>query len=408
LEAHADDYLPEHALGLLDGALRATVEGHLARCPRCAARFSELSSSVSNAPNRESPAQPATRAVTLRLSSTPGPMPSGERFKPFVDRVASLFDVGPSQAQALLELLDDPACWVPGPVRRSHAFPVETGAKYIGALACFLRADPGAKLPAHLHQGDEHVLVLQGSFSDDTGVNAVAGMFVTKPKGTTHAVEVTGDGPCICCLLQLGPAEMVEDAESMGLEQRQPRGPSSDGLRNESPSSMPLASPAGPLTTLEEVVSDARKVDAPIEEKYTSPVLLVVAPAEGWTQITAVKAEAKAGTSVSMLPTIVIKLERKKVSPDESRLSLGRATVCDVVLPFSALSKVHAWMHEEEGRWVVCDAGSRNGTVVDGIKIPPNQNVQLRDGATLRFGDVTAKFFHPSSFWTDLRRRVER
>jgi len=43
---------------------------------------------------------------------------------------------------------------------------------------------------------------------------------------------------------------------------------------------------------------------------------------------------------------------------------------------------------------------------LDGIRLAANQNVRLRDGATLRFGDVTAKFFYPSSFHADLRRRI--
>jgi hypothetical protein len=172
---------------------------------------------------------------------------------------------------------------------------------------------------------------------------------------------------------------------------------------------MPLSSPAGPLSTLDDVVTAARRGGpSPLEDLYPSPVLLIVAPNEGWTQVTQVKGDEKPGAPMAMLPTVVVKVERKRYSGDDPKISVGRAPICDVVLPFSALSKVHAYVQEESAdNWLVSDAGSRNGTLVNGVRLASTQSARLKDGTTLRFGDVTARFVLPSSFWADVRRRLK-
>jgi pSer/pThr/pTyr-binding forkhead associated (FHA) protein len=78
-----------------------------------------------------------------------------------------------------------------------------------------------------------------------------------------------------------------------------------------------------------------------------------------------------------------------------------------VVLPFAAISKAHGFFRQEvEGRWVAGDLGSKNGTYVDGHKVNAHTTHPMRDGASLRFGDVTAKFLSPVSFVADLKRRL--
>ena len=59
------------------------------------------------------------------------------------------------------------------------------------------------------------------------------------------------------------------------------------------------------------------------------------------------------------------------------------------------------------GRWLIGDTGSKNGTFVDGARVANGALVPLRDGGSLRFGDVTAKFWLPTSFCLDLRKRMK-
>lgn len=169
---------------------------------------------------------------------------------------------------------------------------------------------------------------------------------------------------------------------------------------------MPLPSPAGPLITLEELVAEARRDGGgALSERFTSPVMLVVAPAEGWANVTALKTGDRQ-LSVTMMPTIVVRVEGRASAPAPEKLHLGRSSVCEVILPFSALSKVHGYLSKAGEEWLFEDAGSRNGSVVNGAKLLAGQKVALKDGAVLRFGDVTAKFLLAPSFLADVRRRI--
>lgn len=177
--------------------------------------------------------------------------------------------------------------------------------------------------------------------------------------------------------------------------------------RAQHPLPMPIDSPAGFLYTLEEMVSAARAERDKLERRFTQPVLLVVAPAEEWAETTAVRATADSADpiSVTMMPTLVLPVAKRH--PGSADVTFGRSTVCDVVLPFAAISKAHGFFRNEAvGRWVVGDLGSKNGTFVDGHKVTASTAHAMRDGATLRFGDVTAKFLSPVSFVADLKRRL--
>src|SRR4051812_47263618 len=101
---------------------------------------------------------------------------------------------------------------------------------------------------------------------------------------------------------------------------------------------MPIDSPAGYLYTLEEMVAAAR-VEERLERKFTQPVLLVVAPAEEWAETTAVRqtTDGKDPITVTMMPTLVMPVQKRH--PGSADVTFGRSTVCDVVLPFAAISK---------------------------------------------------------------------
>ena len=54
-----------------------------------------------------------------------------------------------------------------------------------GSSCALLRYQPGAEVPEHVHQGVEHVYVLDGEQSDERGTYG-SGAFVINPPGTTH------------------------------------------------------------------------------------------------------------------------------------------------------------------------------------------------------------------------------
>jgi anti-sigma factor ChrR (cupin superfamily) len=75
-----------------------------------------------------------------------------------------------------------------------------------GAKAILMRYAPGATIPRHRHLGDEHVYVLEGSVSDDTGT-CTAGNYARRPPGCVHSV-VSEKGALVLAITS-GPTEPV-------------------------------------------------------------------------------------------------------------------------------------------------------------------------------------------------------
>lgn len=171
---------------------------------------------------------------------------------------------------------------------------------------------------------------------------------------------------------------------------------------------MPISSPVGPLTTLRDLVDLARQKT--VEEAaapYNSPVLLVDAPAETWAENTNVRTGGGAEQEGRpMLPTLVIKVAAGKLSQNPLKLTIGRSSACDVIIPFSALSKVHAAITIIPNVSVLLeDIGSTNGTNVEGTKLGKGMRVNLVDGTRVRFGDVHATFYNSRAFALMLRHK---
>lgn len=67
---------------------------------------------------------------------------------------------------------------------------------------------------------------------------------------------------------------------------------------------------------------------------------------------------------------------------------VGRAPTADITVKSRLVSGHHAVVHYGEGAWRVRDLGSRNGTFIDGERLPTGQERVLRTGQRLTFGDV--------------------
>jgi pSer/pThr/pTyr-binding forkhead associated (FHA) protein len=79
--------------------------------------------------------------------------------------------------------------------------------------------------------------------------------------------------------------------------------------------------------------------------------------------------------------------------------TLGRAADNNGVLPVdgtSGVSSRHLVISRDQAGWHVTDV-SRNGTSVNGQRIPPNQRVPLPNGATLALGPAVKVEFRSLS-----------
>ncbi len=79
------------------------------------------------------------------------------------------------------------------------------------------------------------------------------------------------------------------------------------------------------------------------------------------------------------------------VAPDGvvEAMVLGRhSEQCDLVVAHGSLSRRHARLRLSDGRLTIEDLGSTNGTIVDGMRLPPETPRPLRDGAQVLLGEI--------------------
>jgi hypothetical protein len=87
-------------------------------------------------------------------------------------------------------------------------------------------------------------------------------------------------------------------------------------------------------------------------------------------------------------------------------VTIGRLATNDIVLDDASVSRFHAFLQQDAKtqRWTLTDAGSDNGTAVDGKRLAPKAGQELPADARVSFGDATLIFMTPAG----LARYVER
>lgn len=103
----------------------------------------------------------------------------------------------------------------------------------------------------------------------------------------------------------------------------------------------------------------------------------------------------------------VIIVSKRAGGPFQERIGVGRARNADVHLPLPRVSKYHAYFTaSDDGRqFFITDAGSKNGTLVDGASIPARSPVPLQDGTELSIGPYQFLFYTPDGFYDLVSRR---
>ncbi len=87
-------------------------------------------------------------------------------------------------------------------------------------------------------------------------------------------------------------------------------------------------------------------------------------------------------------------------------ISIGRAGNNDVVLDHHAVSKLHAFFRArpDGAGWSVTDAGSTCGTMLDGLKLPPNKPHPLKTGQSIIFGNaVWSLYLSPEGLYEHIQ-----
>jgi len=95
-------------------------------------------------------------------------------------------------------------------------------------------------------------------------------------------------------------------------------------------------------------------------------------------------------------------LTKKPGASFPDRITIGRTSNNDVVLPDTSISRLHAYVRRDGARWVVADAGSKNGSSLRGVALAARKEVAIPSRALVKFGDVELTFFDASDLFNAL------
>ena len=89
----------------------------------------------------------------------------------------------------------------------------------------------------------------------------------------------------------------------------------------------------------------------------------------------------------------ILPLTKVPGTPFVDLITLGRTSGNDLRLNDHSVSRFHAFFRRRLGSWLLCDAGSKNGTRVAGTHLAPRTEARLTSGALINFGSVEVTFY---------------
>lgn len=86
-------------------------------------------------------------------------------------------------------------------------------------------------------------------------------------------------------------------------------------------------------------------------------------------------------------------------------VTVGRIETNDIAIEDPSLSRFHAWLAFDAKRqqWVLHDADSKNGTMVEGVELPAGGSQALESGQVIRLGSVVLRFLLSAALAERLR-----
>ncbi len=90
------------------------------------------------------------------------------------------------------------------------------------------------------------------------------------------------------------------------------------------------------------------------------------------------------------IPYLELAGKRKPLS--NKAVTIGRDKSNGIIVNDPKVSRIHALISFEKDKILLRDSGSRNGTYLNGKKIPSNRKVNISDGDLIRVGDTQFTF----------------
>ena len=83
----------------------------------------------------------------------------------------------------------------------------------------------------------------------------------------------------------------------------------------------------------------------------------------------------------------------KQIGLERLPFTVGKGSPSDVTLPEESVSRTHAWLNRDaSGDVTLRDLNSTNGTFRNGIRLKPGEEISLRRGDEIRFGNLVFEY----------------
>ena len=125
------------------------------------------------------------------------------RYAPFVSRLATLWDLPEDEVWPTLARSRELAAFRRTPLPGVRLIDVAGGPKTRDLRVSLVRFAPGMRFPRHRHPGREVTFVLQGSYTDSSGLAVGPGEMHEMSTGTEHAFVVGASEPCVAAVVQV-------------------------------------------------------------------------------------------------------------------------------------------------------------------------------------------------------------
>jgi hypothetical protein len=98
----------------------------------------------------------------------------------------------------------------------------------------------------------------------------------------------------------------------------------------------------------------------------------------------------------------IFPLSKKPGAAFPDRITIGRTGNNDIVINDTSISRLHAYVKRTSDRWIVADAGSKNGSSLRGATLEPRREQPLPSRAQLKLGDVDLTFYIAADLYAAL------